>query len=385
MDDLTSFPQALSEKNIKIAMIGTRTGFKSTEQSLHYEDYKDLGRDDYYQESREQQPLNVRFRKNIINSIDDILQNHKKTHEVASSVYDKIPIGTGFEYKGYTSAQDVTDAAVRWIKNNRNSDFFLWIHYMEGHRPYGVHNPEPKYAENISDEEIRKLMKKSGENPDNVTIKEYKLMVDLYDSDLRYCSNHIRSLANDISDLGLWEKTNFIFTSDHGEEFYDHQDFYHRNLPYDELTHVPLIVRSPEKESMQVNSQRELLDLAPTILDFHDINPPDIYKGSNLFDDIQRKVIIIGSQSTTGQVIGARWDGYKYIWKDGDDLLFDLQSDPLEEHNIARNNRDIVDKYKSEIPESYFESEGEEIREPDSTVDEKKLEALGYLEVNDNE
>jgi len=256
---------------------------------------------------------------------------------------------------------------------------------MEGHRPYGVHDEDPAYTTAISDDQIRTLMKKAGQTPDEMSIAEHRKIVDLYDSDLRYCSTHIERLFDNLQELNVWDDTDIVFTSDHGEEFYEHGEYFHRNLPYDELLHVPLIVRSPATNTQEdITEQRELIDVAPTILNFHDVEQPAGFEGQNLFSGDSRDVIATGCQQQKPPVVAGRWDGYKYISTPDGEYLFDLPTNAFEDNNISAENESLCQQYRGAIPRRYFSEELEEkLREPDDEVDRERLEALGYLEIDD--
>jgi arylsulfatase A-like enzyme len=251
---------------------------------------------------------------------------------------------------------------------------------MEGHRPYGVHDDDPVYTEPISNENIRDLMKTAGTEPDSLTIQNHTKLINLYDSDLRYCSQHFDRFIDALYDRDLWEETNIVFTSDHGEEFYDHSMYYHRNIPYDELLHVPLIVQSNENNSGEIAEQRQLLDLAPTILDFHTVDKPDSFQGRNLFEDADRSIIAVGSQLQEGQTVAIRKNPYKYIWTEESEELYNISTDSLEEYNIVDSHSEIQETMFESIPTPILNAQGEELRKPSSESDKKQLKALGYLE-----
>lgn len=383
LEQLPTISGELGNAGMTTACIGTRTGFKSAEGNLHFDTYVTLGRDKYHEENKSPYSLFGRIRS----TVGTIIKPYPRIHSIAKTAYDSIPSSSnsGFSYKGYTSAKDVTDTTIDWLNQHNSEDFFLWLHYMEGHRPYGVHDDNPEYTTTVSDDRIRELMKKAGTKPDKVTTAERKLLVDLYDSDLRYFSKHLGRLFDRLEELELWEDSNIIFTSDHGEEFYDHGEYFHRNLPYDKNIHVPLLVNSSNTSTTnKIASQRELIDIAPTILDFHGLTPPATFEGEHLFSDTSRKIIATGSQQEQDPVVAGRWDGFKYIYTPSREYLFDLTDDPLENHNLADEQPDICKEYRETIPDKYFSEDiEEELREPDNEVDKKRLEALGYLETKE--
>lgn len=377
IESLPTIASTLAAQNVQTVCIGTRTGFSSVEGDLHFDQYVDLGRDKYHAESEQAQPLTEK----AVEKSGDILRSIPPVYRVANAVYEGVgKFGmTHFSYKGYQSAEQVTDSAVDWLSKQQDTDFFLWLHYMEGHRPYGVHDDNPTYTDPASDEQIRHLMRTAGTEPDAVTISEHTKMIDLYDSDLRYCSQQLERLLDELQDLNLWQELNIIFTSDHGEEFYDHDMYYHKNLPYDELLHVPLIVRS-EDPAETVTEQRELLDIAPTVLNFHGVDQPESFCGKDLFQSGRRDIIAVGSQSQEGQTVAGRESGYKYIWTEDGEFLFNLSMDSMEEQNLIDERPEFRERFLEMIPPEILNAQEEQLREPDNVVDQKQLEALGYLE-----
>jgi arylsulfatase A-like enzyme len=64
----------------------------------------------------------------------------------------------------------------------------------------------------------------------------------------------------------LWVRTVPIVTADHGEEFGEHGGTIHSRSCYDEVTHVPLIVRIPGESAQRIKQPVALIDIAPTLL-----------------------------------------------------------------------------------------------------------------------
>ena len=70
-----------------------------------------------------------------------------------------------------------------------------------------------------------------------------------------------------LSDLGMDDRTLFIFMSDHGDEFRDHGELNHQQL-YEESVHVPLLILGPGVPAGQRRPEIvELTDVLPTLLD----------------------------------------------------------------------------------------------------------------------
>ena len=73
-----------------------------------------------------------------------------------------------------------------------------------------------------------------------------------------------------------------IVSADHGEAFGDHETTTHAKTLYEELLHVPLIVRSPRFAARTIDQRVGLIDLAPTILDLFQLPTPGTFMGESL-------------------------------------------------------------------------------------------------------
>lgn len=148
-----------------------------------------------------------------------------------------------------------------------------------------------------------------------------------------------------------------IFTADHGESIGEHvtearkDDPGHHHL-YDEIIHIPLIIRDPCLEGARVSFLREEIDLAPSILNLKGINFHSTWFSSNCKDLRlpEDKEYVYLEEHTYQEQLGLRTREYKFMEKCGSNLvcplcgtmhgasryeLYDLQKDPQEKVNIA--------------------------------------------------
>lgn len=389
--DFQTFPSVLSEHGIQTTVIGTQTGIGLVDGEFGFDETIDLGRDEYTDRASASRSI-VERAKDQINepaaAVSQWLQENGAdgVYRALRKPYNLLLGDAGFQYLGYTSAESVTNRALEWLENHRDEDYFLWIHYMEGHRPYGVHDSEPRYLDSVLEEDrIRELMKRAGVKPASLTPDDRQLLIDLYDSDLRYCSRHIERLLDWLQGQGLFEDCNLVFSSDHGEEFRDHGQFFHRNYPYDELTHVPLLVRSPGVERTgRIEERRELLDIAPTILDFHLDEVPDVgYRGRHLFSGGERRVISLGQPLGEKPAVAVRTSDWKLVFDESMEMLFDLEADPDERRDVSDDHADVVQELREGVRENLLERNVQPPRQPDDDVDRQQLEALGYMELRE--
>ncbi|AFK18199.1 sulfatase [Haloferax mediterranei ATCC 33500] len=392
MDEFPTIASILSaEGETKTAVVGTQTGIGLVDGDFRFGETIDLGRDSYHEKATSERTLLEELRHQInrpATKISKLLQQRgsERLYNALRKPYNALFKDGGFQYLGYTSAEQVTDQALSWLDSNAESDFFLWIHYMEAHRPYGVHDDDPAYLDApLGEDRIKALMKKAGLQPADVTEQERQLLVDLYDSDVRYCSRHLDRLFDGLEDLGLWDECNVLFSSDHGEEFREHGAFFHRNYPYDELTHVPLIVKTPTVDAPErISETRELLDLAPTITSFHlsDSIDPE-FEGTHLFEGDDRTVFSLGQPNEIAPAVAVRTDEWRLIASKAGDQLYDIRTDPDEQRNVIDDNPAVAAELRDRIPEHLVTREVNPPRAPKDDVDREQLEALGYMELRD--
>jgi arylsulfatase A-like enzyme len=376
----TTIASELSSEGVLTSVVGTNTGWASYEGDFGFDDYFDIRYHSSHENSK-----SVSDSPGIVSRIGDVLEKYPPLHKTGKKTYQSYKgIKNRFQtrnlYNAYPSASDVTDYVTDWIEDRGDKEYFLWVHYMDAHTPFGLHDSNPKYSPKVSDQKNEELVNKMYQSPSEVTVKEYKILKDMYDSNLRYCSRQLNRLFDTLENKNLWGDTNIIFSSDHGEEFYEHDMFFHHNFPYDELIHVPLLTTGPDVPDNKISEQRELLDLGPTILDFHDVQSPESFDGKNLFEGKDRDVIAVGSHEYDGQVVARRYNDWKYIWTEDNEYLYNLQKDPGEDINVINENIETRDIFRQAIPKDIFDAPPEELRDPDDEVDKSRLEALGYID-----
>jgi arylsulfatase A-like enzyme len=69
-----------------------------------------------------------------------------------------------------------------------------------------------------------------------------------------------------LSETGLSEQTVVVVSADHGEEFGEHGARFHASTLYDEVLHVPLLVRIPGRGAELVHEPAGCFDFMPTLL-----------------------------------------------------------------------------------------------------------------------
>lgn len=178
---------------------------------------------------------------------------------------------------------------------------FLFINLMEAH---AVYNPPYPFRGKWSSPKIshQKALGKIKAYPDyydyyahpelQASVKWVEL-VNLYDEELCFVDSVIGYLFQLIESLGSHDNTFFIVTSDHGEMLGEHNLYGHVWGLYNELIHVPLVIRHPDFGSNKtVENVVQLHDLFSTILDIANLPYPAPEDSMSLCSSERRTVAI---------------------------------------------------------------------------------------------
>jgi choline-sulfatase len=176
-----------------------------------------------------------------------------------------------------------------------------------------------------------------------------------------YLDSLVGKLVGELKNLGLYENTVIIFTSDHGEMLGEHGMWFKRTY-FENSARVPLIISWPDETAspLKISQVVSLIDLFPTFCKLAEIDGSDPF--SDLPDPVEnnRKNGRIEGDSMLPLLFGKtdhwkdeavmeycgegveepmrmlRAGQYKYIYvHNNDPVLYDMQNDPLEQHNIA--------------------------------------------------
>lgn len=165
-----------------------------------------------------------------------------------------------------------------------------------------------------------------------------------YLHELEYVDKHLAKLLAHVSKRGLTERTYVIITSDHGEEFGEHDAFTHGTTLYEAGLRVPLIIAGPGIVPREIQDNVTTLDLFPTILDLFDVPTPAKAMGESLLG------VALGAPPAFTRPIVAEtrlmraWitpKNLKLIWdtRSGRVEAYDLTKDPGETQNLYGRSR----------------------------------------------
>jgi arylsulfatase len=177
----------------------------------------------------------------------------------------------GFDTRiaGELDARAITSDALRFLTAAGRCRTALYLHYLEPHTP---HQSPARYARRFIDPSAATTV---GLTFDDVTgawqgrygPEDRRRIIDLYDGAISYVDRQLGRLFRGLATRGRLEDTVVVVTADHGEELWDHGEFFHGQSLYDELLHVPLIVRLPRQGHGRVVADVvSTVDVLPTML-----------------------------------------------------------------------------------------------------------------------
>lgn len=313
------------------------------------------------------------------------------------------------------SAERVFRAASNWIDRHVERDFFLFLHTYQPHSPYAC--PPPYKVMFLNDQSkfghvdlIQHLGGRQGIFKPLPT-DERQNIIDLYDGEIRFTDEKlIGPLIEKLKSIGIYDRCLIIFTSDHGEEFYDHGGWGHGHSLYNESLRVPLLIKFPESHfpRRQVDTIVSLIDIMPTALEWMDFDVSALeLDGRSLLPIIEGReqkdrafLADIGSNvldSHIPQKITTNQDEYKLILSQAysaEDLdffdhpppnmgpveLYDLLNDLPELSNIADNHPQMANQIIRWLDEFY--AQVKKMQTGKAQIDQaikEQLKALGYI------
>jgi arylsulfatase A-like enzyme len=169
------------------------------------------------------------------------------------------------------------------------------------------------------------------------------------------CYGHMTPIDHQINrflkvlqEFGLRDRTYVCFVSDHGEMMGDHHPF-RKSLPCEGAARVPPILQGPRDSGIQRGSQNdpviELRDVMPTLLGCAGLPVPESVEGRSFLplargESIAWRPHLHGEHPYAGQSVQWLTNGHeKDVWFSGTghEQLFDLDEDPQELHDLARD------------------------------------------------
>ncbi len=269
------------------------------------------------------------------------------------------------------TAPHVTHKAIKWLGENRAKPFFLFLHYFDVHSPYEQPlSCRGLWESALEDASWKKLADRAFTKSrvslthvscDKTTPPLLDYVSAHYDAGIKYTDDHLRILFERLDAQGLTDKTLVVLLADHGEEFCEHGSFFHGLTFYDEITHVPLVMRLPGvlPKGMRVHNLASLVDVGPTVLEILGIGKKDTMQG---------RVLSFENEEDNGRPVFSSNDpgGMKHFpkhmttenWRFTESgpycgltlyKLYDLENDLEQKQNVAWKHPRLLNGFRREL------------------------------------
>jgi iduronate 2-sulfatase len=247
----------------------------------------------------------------------------------------------------------VVERSIAFLKEHRRDRFFLWV---------GIEKPHPEW---YAPEEFHRFYRKD-QVPVPATVggglaavpktmipdwmrmgalpkDKIRGAITAYYANVSYVDWNVGRLLAALDDLGLERETVVVYTSDHGDNLFEH-GLIQKHCFYEGAVAVPLIVANPEllPAGRECLSLASLIDLFPTLLELGGLDAPPTLEGRSLVAAAR------GGGASPDEAVFSEFYGFgvptrmirtpewKYIHaQDGAALLFDARNDPSETRNLA--------------------------------------------------
>lgn len=247
--------------------------------------------------------------------------------------------------KGEWLTDRLTDEAIRFIGENKDSPFFVNLHFYSPHRPSVARSPE----------RLKKFRAKPADSNTGQHSSSTKEMA-AYATMVENVDQNVGKLVDYLEQQNLLENTVIIFTSDNGYNVYQSSNSQlrgHKGTIYEGGIRVPALISWKGKIQPSVCSQTvTLLDYFPTFLDLAGIKNSytDLLDGNSILPLIQNPqtksrtlfwhIASNYKHPACSMVRQGDWKLIQFL-KSGKIELYNLKQDPREERDLS-----VIEKQK---------------------------------------
>ena len=329
-------------------------------------------------------------------------------------------------FKGNTprSIDDIIDFREQYYAGGAEKPLFMFVNLMGAHMPY---HPPDSYlpAELQRDKQAYRFMAHHNADgtgwlsPTDPPLEDWqqRTLHGFYDAEIRHQDDHLSRLFKHLQDSGRLDNTLVVIAADHGEGHGDHHFMGHSFVVYQELVHVPLMIRYPERfpTGKRITKNVSTRRIFHTILDVADVPAPPPAENEFSVKDLSLIRSLNGKPDTEGNMAfseafppdnllavlrhsnpeiiermnlthvrrGVYQDNHKLALVGQEvESLFDVADDPSELHDIAPAHDDVVQTLRDKMSDFVQHNSGDAALQSGDMSAEvlENLRALGYIE-----
>src|SRR5688572_2359267 len=288
--------------------------------------------------------------------------------------------------------------ACRYLEQNRDRTFALWVSFHEPHSPFDFPVED---AARFDSARFPVPMVGAEDGPQiplifrELTADDKRGIIAAYYTSVRFLDRNVGIVLDRLRSLGLEDNTLVVYMADHGYSLGQHGRF-EKHCGYDPAMHVPLIMRWPGRiREGRVADMTEHVDVAPTILDLIGADSLPVQHGRSLRPYLEGRRITprdhVFSEYLENEEAFVRTGRWKYIFCSGKRertdgyatgnpkpgryrRLFDLAVDPGEFTDVASKQPKVVGDMESLLLGRFRGTHPDADREPARLSREEALE-----------
>jgi len=286
--------------------------------------------------------------------------------------------------------------ACRLLEHYRKEPFFLYIDTWDPHEPW---NPPAWYVERYLPGYDGRLIAPcyARWQEQGFTEEDMEVARASYAGEVSMVDRWVGHLLEKLEAMNLWDSTAVVLTTDHGFYFGEHGGLFGKLLGtggtygavekaaqvtqhwfrsplYEEIVHIPLMLKVPGVSAARTGALTSAVDLMPTVLELAGVDAPDTVQGMSLlpatrqagwrgrevtFSSLPLHNLDEATKVVDGFLRGVReyqpisittekWN-LQYAAAGEPVELYDLQGDPAQSQNVAEANPDVVGRLHGEF------------------------------------
>lgn len=288
--------------------------------------------------------------------------------------------------------QDEVDDLLAWLDARPAPDrrYLAYLHATDPHSPYlpradHLREFDPAPYEGPIDFSDPLLLRRIERDELPLGPRDRERLTALYDAEVRGIDAGFGALLDGLRRRGRLDHTLIVFVADHGEELFDHGSVGHGGgRLHQELIRVPLAVYWPGVSTgRRVEAPVSQIDVAPTVLEAlglpSDLGSPSARSLRVALSNPPERFVAFGQRDDRRGVTDGHWVLVRD--RDGATVLYDLDADPQERRNLARDEplarRYLLDALAREMARNPTWREQRAVDVGDQL--QAQLRALGYV------
>lgn len=266
----------------------------------------------------------------------DMELNGNRNNKQGLSVEQHMANRSRMEEEAKMPSVRTIDAGLEFLSQYETEDnWFLQIECFDPHEPFYV--PE-KYRRMYECRDCREAYNWPCYQPvdSKITEEDLENLRREYGALLTMCDYHLGRILDFLDEHNMWENTLIIVNTDHGF-FLGEKGYLGKNYPpmYDEMVHIPFFISYPGCEPGRRNALAQTIDIAPTLLEYFGVECSHEMDGKSMMpilkgDEPIHDSILFGIHGGQGNIYDGRYLFMKGCANEANEPLVNLTLMPTQ-------------------------------------------------------